>query len=233
MLTSLAGNVIQSTEETPWYFREEITNNYESWYEGKYKKADLQEKITLIEMIKWIGEIHSLLEVGCGTAHFTRWFEENRLDSCGLDFSPFMLKEAKSLWRNGKLVLGISDFLPIKDKAVDLVAFITCIEYMPDPVAVIKEARRIAREGLVMGLMNSWSIPTLRRKIQVIFGKNPFYSNARFYSLYKIRSIIKMALQDEKYSLRQISTAFPRPLLIERSRVPFGAFLCVGVRFED
>lgn len=29
---------------TPWYFKPEIAKVYESFYEGKYKEADIQEK---------------------------------------------------------------------------------------------------------------------------------------------------------------------------------------------
>lgn len=225
----------QATQEqgVPWYFKEEITSTYETWYEGKYKRADVQEKAILRKGIDWIGDVRSLFEVGCGTAHFTRYFEELGIHAYGADLSPFMLKEAKKLWRSGKLARATSAFLPVGEKAVDVVAFITCFEYMPDPVHVIQEASRVARKGILFGLMNSWSLPTMRRRIQIAFGKNPFYKGAHFYSLPEIKETIRQALGRESCQIFQRSTVFPRPLPSNESRLPFGAFLCVSIRFNQ
>jgi SAM-dependent methyltransferase len=72
-------------EEVPWYFREDITSTYETWYEGRYKKADIKEKAILRKGIDWIGDVKTIFEVGCGTAHFTRYFEEIGIDAFGVD----------------------------------------------------------------------------------------------------------------------------------------------------
>jgi ubiquinone/menaquinone biosynthesis C-methylase UbiE len=220
-------------EEVPWYFREDITSTYETWYEGKYKRADVQEKAILRKGIDWIGDVRTVFEVGCGTAHFTRYFDEIGIDTYGADLSPYMLKEAMRLSRGGKLTRATSASLPVREKVVDAVAFITCFEYMPAPVEVIREASRVARKGILFGLMNSWSIPTVRRKIQIIFGKNPFYKNAHFYSLPEIKRTICQAIGKESCEIFQRSSVFPRVLPVSESRLPFGAFLCVCVRFNQ
>lgn len=217
--------------EVPWYFREENTSTYESWYEGKYKRADVQEKAVLKKGIEWIGDVDTILEVGCGSAHFTRWFEEMGIKAYGADLSPFMLKEAKRLWQSGKLMRATSSHLPLKEDTVDAVGFITCFEYMPEPANVIREAARVARKGIFFGLMNSWSIPTIRRKIQIALGKNPYYKNAHFYSLPEIERLIETTTAKDA-SVFQRSTVFPRPLPVEESRLPFGAFLCVSLRLN-
>lgn len=221
------------TEEVPWYFNEEITSTYESWYEGKYRKADELEKSVLVECIEYIGGVKTILEVGCGTAHFTRFFEKIGLNAYGLDISPFMLKEAKKFWTADKLVLSSSSFLPIRDKSFDIVCFITCLEYMKDSVLVLEEASRVAKKGLLLGLMNAWSIPTIRRKIQIFFGLNPFYKNAHFYSIREIKKIISKAVKKDIYTLKSVSTVFPSFVPIKSSKLPLGAFLCVAVRFNQ
>jgi len=58
---------------TPWYFKPEIAKVYESFYEGKYKEADIQEKNLLKFLLDQIDGVSEILEVGCGTGHFTRW----------------------------------------------------------------------------------------------------------------------------------------------------------------
>ena len=216
-----------------WYFQEDVVKAYESWYLGKYKRADILEKALLKKLLDSLGYIGSLLEVGCGTAHFTRWFESLGLECHGLDLSGLMLKEAKNLWPNSPLLLGESSFLPFKDHSFDVVVFVACMEYMPDPVKVISEALRVARKGIVLGLMNKWSLPTVRRIVQVKMGKNPYYKDAKFYSVIDMKRIFKNALGDGYTVTRWSTTVFPRILGdLESSLVPFGAFLGIAAKLE-
>jgi len=216
-----------------WYFREEIVKTYESWYEGKYKRADKLEKALLRKLLNTLPHAESLLEVGCGTAHFTRWFESLGLECYGLDLSHLMLKEAKNLWPNKTLLRGESAHLPFKDGAFDIVSFIACMEYMPNPAKVLSEAARVARKGIILGLMNKWSLPTIRRIIQVKMGKNPYYRGAKFYSALSIKEILKEGLKDTYNIPHWSTTVFPKILgNAESSFIPFGAFLGVAVKLR-
>jgi ubiquinone/menaquinone biosynthesis C-methylase UbiE len=221
-----------SMPSIPWYLQENIVESYESWYEGKGKRADLLEKALLSELLDYVGKVNTVLEVGVGTAHFTRYFESFRIQCVGLDFSPLMLKQAKRLW-NGPLVRGDAHHLPFRGQTFDLVTYITCMEYMHDPVQVLQEARRIARQGIVWGIMNKWSLPTMRRKIQVMLGRNPFYSNARFYSILDAKRVLRKALGKIDYTLKWSTTVYPRILLARKSQMPFGAFLGVAAKFAS
>ncbi|MCI2430813.1 class I SAM-dependent methyltransferase [Candidatus Acetothermia bacterium] len=216
----------------PWYLREEIVSSYESWYEGpKGQRMDRLEKKLLRGLLADFAESKNLLEVGCGTAHFTRWFaNELGLDVVGVDLSPLMLQEARKYWQ-GPLLLGDAMSLPFADKSFDVVAFVTSFEYIPDPIKALREAARVSRHGLILGLMNRWSLPTVRRRIQELFGKNPFYKNAHFYSLLEIKRLLSKALGEDLH-IRWESTLFPQFLPMESARLPFGAFLGLAVRWE-
>jgi ubiquinone/menaquinone biosynthesis C-methylase UbiE len=216
-----------------WYFQEDIVKTYESWYTGKYKRADKLEKTLLLKSLKTLEPVESLLEIGCGTAHFTRWFESEGLKCYGLDLSTLMLEEAKTLWPDGSLFQGESSRLPFKDKIVDVVVFIACMEYMPNPIRVLEEASRIARKGIIIGLMNKWSLPTLRRIIQVRMNKNPYYRNAKFYSILNIKETLKHAL-DDKYTISLWSTTVFSKIFgdLESSHFPFGAFLVIAIKLK-
>jgi len=122
--------------------------------------------------------------------------------------------------------------LPIRDKYFDYVAFITCLEYMKEAHNVLKEAERVAKNGIIIGLMNSWSLPTLRRRIQIALGKNPFYTDTTFYSILSIKKVIKRALN--KFKIAYInSTVFPKIFgKLKSKKFPFGAFLCIGIKLE-
>jgi ubiquinone/menaquinone biosynthesis C-methylase UbiE len=221
-----------SKPDVPWYLQENIVESYESWYEGKGKRADLLEKALLHELIEYVGKVNNLLEVGIGTAHFTRHFETFGIQCVGLDFSALMLQQAKKLW-NGPLVRGDAHHLPFREKAFELVTYITCMEYMADPVQVLREAERVARKGIVWGIMNKWSLPTIRRKLQVMLGRNPFYSNARFYSILDAKKIVRKAFGNVNFAFKWLTTVYPRPTFIRNSKLPFGAFLGVAARFNS
>jgi len=218
-------------QKDAWYFQEDIVKTYESWYTGKYKRADELEKILLRKLLKTLGPVEDLLEIGCGTAHFTRWFESLGLKCYGLDLSDLMLREARKYWVGGRLLRGESSFLPFKNNSFDIVVFMACMEYMPNPVKVIYEATRVARKGIIIGLMNKWSLPTARRIIQVKMGKNPYYKNAKFYSILDMKRMLKDALSD-KYSITfWTTTVLPKIFGDMQSAIlPFGAFLGVAVK---
>ncbi len=216
----------------PWYFRREIVETYESWYTGKGARMDRLEKKLLRALLPELGEVRTLLEVGCGTTHFTRWFaRELGLRAVGLDLSPLMLREARKWW-DGPLVRGDAAALPFPDGAFDAVAMITCFEYMPEPLRVLQEAQRVARRGLLLGLMNRWSLSTLRRRLQELLGKNPFYQNAHFYSLPEILGLLRRAYGPGA-RITWSCTLFPPVVPLEAARVPFGSFLALAVRFPD
>ncbi|MCS7197276.1 MAG: class I SAM-dependent methyltransferase [Candidatus Bipolaricaulota bacterium] len=194
---------------------------------------DRLEKTLLRRLLAGFPTAHSLLEVGCGTAHFTRWFAtELGLSATGLDLSPLMIREARKYWQ-GPLVLGDAMDLPFTDKSFDLVAFIASFEYIPDPRRALREAARVARQGLILGLMNRWSLPTLRRRLQELFGKNPFYKNAHFYSLGEIRRLLHDALGDRLMRIEWRATLFPRFLPLEEATISVGgAFLGLAVHLK-
>jgi len=81
-------------------FDERVTGDYEAWYEqGFGSLAVRQEEALLHQQLQRFPGASSLLEVGCGTGHFTRWFAKQGLYVTGLDASPAMLEQARL--RNG------------------------------------------------------------------------------------------------------------------------------------
>ena len=74
-----------------------IAAGYEAWYETSGCRADRLEKALLKRLLTGFSRARTLLEVGCGTGHFTRWFDERGLQAMGLDLSSPMLAEAVRL----------------------------------------------------------------------------------------------------------------------------------------
>ena len=215
--------------------QEQTAKKYEACYDTKYKRADQLEKKLLAELFAQFPHVKSIVEVGCGTGHFTRWMASDlALECVGVDISKAMLHEAKERWPNGTLIQSEANHLPLKEKSVDLAVFITSLEFMPDSSMALKEAARTARKGIILGLMNKSSISTLNKRIKAATQKGSFYSQAKFYSTSGIKELLEEVLP-EKYDIIFCRTTIFSKVLgcFESSFFPFGAFLGIAVKLRD
>lgn len=220
----------QNREE--WFFNREHTDTYEDYYEGPYKRAEKEQKLLLSELVKRDARIGNILEFGCGTTRFTRWWKEIGIDATGGDISPFMLSQALHRF-DGDLVMGDSHYLPFKEHSFDALAFITTFEYYRDPVKVLREAARVGKYGIIMGMMNRNTPKLIRRRTQQAFGRNPFYVTATFYTPRKLTSVIDEALAGRKYSLAWRCTGLPGWFPVRSWKVPYGDFFGMHIQFDD
>jgi len=220
----------QGREE--WFFNREHTDTYEQWYEGRYKRAEIWQKRVMEQLVSKDGRVESLLEFGCGTGRFTRWWKDIGIEATGGDISPLMLSQAIHLF-DGDLVMADSHHMPFKDHTFDALAFITTFEYYKDPVKVIREAARVARYGIAMGMMNRNTPRVFRRRVQQMFGKNPFYVTAHFYTPGELTKIIDEALKGRNYSVEWTTTGLPKWFPVQQWSLPIGDFFGLYVRFND
>lgn len=215
-----------------WFFNREHTDTYEQWYEGRYKRAEVWQKKVIGDLIKKDERVKTLLEFGCGTTRFTRWWKDIGIEATGGDLSPFMLGQGVHLF-SGDLVLADSHHMPFRDNAFDAMAFITTFEYYRDPVAVIREAARVAKHGIVFGMMNRNTTKFIRRRVQQFFGKNPFYVTATFYTPDKLIATIDKALEGMDYTIEWTCTGLPKWFPVQQWSVPYGDFFGLHVKFNN
>ena len=220
----------QNREE--WFFNREYTDTYEQWYEGRYKRAEVWQKRVMEQLVKKDERVKKLLEFGCGTGRFTRWWKDIGIEATGGDISPLMLSQAMYLFE-GDLVMADAHYMPFKDHTFDAVAFITTFEYYRDPIRVIQEAARVGRYGIAMGMMNRNSLKVVRRRIQQFFGKNPFYITATFYTPNRLIRLIHRALQGREYTIEWTCAGLPKWSPIQQWGLPLGDFFGLYVKFND
>lgn len=215
-----------------WFFNRAHTDTYEQWYEGRYKRAEIWQKKVMEQLVSKDARVKTLLEFGCGTTRFTRWWKEIGIEATGGDISPLMLSQALHLFE-GDLVMADAHHMPFKKHSFDALAFITTFEYYKNPVQVIQEAARVSRYGIVMGMMNRNSPKVLRRRIQQLLGKNPFYVTATFYTPQSLSAIIHRALRGRNYSIEWTVTGLPKWFPIQQWGIPYGDFFGLYIRFND
>lgn len=220
----------QGREE--WFFNREHTDTYELWYEGRYKRQEVWQKKVMEQLVSADQRVKTLLEFGCGTTRFTRWWKEIGIEATGGDISPFMLSQAIHLF-DGDLVMADSHYMPFKDHTFDALAFITTFEYYKDPVRVIQEAARVGKYGIAMGMMNRNTNKYFRRRAQQLIGKNPFYVTATFYTPKKLIKVINKALKGRDYSIEWTVTGLPKWFPVQQWSIPYGDFFGLYIKFND
>jgi ubiquinone/menaquinone biosynthesis C-methylase UbiE len=200
--------------------------SYEEWYAGRGRRADRLEKQLLSGLLAGFPRSGTVLEVGCGTGHFTRWFAEQGLRPIGLDVSPVMLAEAAK-WDGVPYAVGRASALPFADRSFDLVALIATLEFVTDPQGVLREAVRVARRGLVLGVLNRHSVLAIQRKIRA---KAP-WNQARFFTAGELRSCLREAAGARLGLIRWRTTLWPLPL-VGSLPLPWGGFIGMAVHLD-
>lgn len=199
---------------------------YEDWYSGPGQYADRCEQALLGKLLADFPGCMSLLDIGCGTGHFTRWFATRGLAVTGLDLSRPMLDQAVA--RNGQAyVLGDALKLPFRTGSFDLVSVITTLEFLSDPVQALVEAVRVARRGVLLGVLNRWSLQAARRSRS----RDPIWQAARFFSVIELRRLVRRLTGNRLDEIRWRTTIWPLPL-IGSLAVPFGGFIGLSARLH-
>jgi ubiquinone/menaquinone biosynthesis C-methylase UbiE len=171
-----------------------------------------------------------VLEVGCGTGHFTAWLASTGLRVVGLDRAPAMVAELRQRFPALPGIMGDAHRLPIREQAVDLVVFVTTLEFLEAPTAALADAMRVARQGLLLVVLNRWSLGGLSRRWgrqarQALLGQ------ARDYSLRSLRATVQQAAGTCVHEVRWVSTLFPDGFWRVRAPLPLGEVLGLAVGF--
>lgn len=204
-------------------FDERIAAHYEAWYETpKGRRADELEKAVLGWLLRSFPRVGSILEVGCGTGHFSRWLSDRGLAVVGLDLSLAMLSEARAL-DGVPLVRGDAQRLPFADGAFDLTALTTTLEFLEQPQVALSEALRVARHGVALGVLNRWSLLGLQRRLVGLF-RQTVYHGAHFYGVGELKRLLR-SVAGRKARIVWHTTLFPLGWPWSQASLPWGGFI--------
>jgi len=208
-------------------FGQDVAAHYEAWYESpEGQTADTLEKTLLGRSLGRFAGAQSVLEVGSGTGHFTRWLGAQGLTSVGLDLSAAMLAQAGAL--DGiPLVQGDACSLPFADDTFDLVALVTTLEFLEGPRAALVEALRVCRQGLLLGVLNRRSLLGLQRRLTG-FLRPTVYGAAHFYSVGELSRLLRSVAGSEA-TIAWHTTLFPRGWPWPRLALPWGGFITMAL----
>jgi ubiquinone/menaquinone biosynthesis C-methylase UbiE len=160
-------------------------------YDGYYL-SDAGKKIDKIE--KQIVSLHlnniirgPMLELGCGTGHWTDYFSSKGFTVTAIDESETMIKIANSKNIQSALFMKAdASSLPFSDHSFSVISTITMLEFVDDSEVILNETDRVLKPGgtLIVGCLNKFSE----------LGKNkdndPVCKNGNFFSIQEITDML-------------------------------------------
>jgi len=226
------------TEKPSLFDFDLLANKYDSWYESaKGRMYDRLEKEAISRYLPKNAKGKKLLEVGCGTGYWSRFFSEYGFEVTGVDISERMINMAKDKnISNASFQLADGHSLPFADETFDVTAAITTLEFVRDAVTVVREMARCTRKPagqLLIGVLNVLARLNTDRKKRP---ESP-YVKARLFSPSQLKQLL------EPYGrVRMVITGFvpnqtvllPLTALFDAIgrflHIPRGAFIAAEVR---
>lgn len=157
--------------------------SYDAWYDTlRGRTYDTLEKKVVDKLLPPVTRGNELLDVGCGTGHWSAFFAGQGFRVTGVDVSEKMINIARSKVIPGAAFqVADADELPFEDGWFDVVAAITTLEFVSSPEGVVKEMVRCTKHpggAILAGVLNPDARVNRDRKAK---GKEP-YASARFFS---------------------------------------------------
>jgi ubiquinone/menaquinone biosynthesis C-methylase UbiE len=138
-------------------FTREVAESYDDYYASTHGAlVDALEKAAVHALLAGVPR-GRLLELGCGTGHWTAYLAAQGFDVVGMDLSEAMLDVARRRHLGGVTLLrAAAERLPLADAIVPAVAAVAVLEFVEDPTAVVCEIVRVLRPGgwFIGGFLN-------------------------------------------------------------------------------
>lgn len=111
----------------------------------------------------------TVLDLGSGDGLFLSLLKQKGIAGEGLDVSEdgVLKTQKKGLEAS---VANFTDKIPFKDNAFDTVVMLDLMEHLYTPEALLKEAVRVSKKSIIIGVPNFNSLPA---RIQVLLGRVP------------------------------------------------------------
>jgi SAM-dependent methyltransferase len=155
---------------------------YESWYDTpRGRRFDAAQKDAVSRLLPVPEPGQTLLEAGCGTGHWARFFAQCGYEVTGLDLSPEMIAAARAqACDHCRFLVGDAVHLPVRPGSCQVAATITTLAFVSEPASVIAGLAACVEPGgtLLVGILNRLAAVNRRRVAQ---GREP-YASARMLS---------------------------------------------------
>jgi SAM-dependent methyltransferase len=161
-------------------------NAYEAWYDSPRGRWIAAEEYELLRALLAPAPGASLVDVGCGTGHFTRRFAGD-LRVVGLDPNREWLAYARARTAAGeRYVAGRAEALPFPDTSFDYAVSVTALCFVADQARALRELLRVTRRRFALGLLNRNSLLYLQTGRA---GGSGGYRGAHWHTASEVRAL--------------------------------------------
>jgi len=237
-MPSFNKNLQMVTEKSLRFEFDLFANKYDLWYESdKGQMYDRLEKKVISRYLLPSAKGKKLLEVGCGTGHWSQFFSEYGFEVTGVDISERMINIAgnKNI-PNASFKVGDGHCLPFEEGIFDVTAAITTLEFVRNAEVVVQEMVRCTRKPggrLLIGVLNELARLNRNRKQRL---ESP-YAKARLFSPSQLKQLLvrygEACVVTAGFIPRQKHLLPLSPLIGTVGRllhIPYGAFIAAEVR---
>ncbi len=169
------------------FIKSTVADEYDNYYQKEPGKTiDKIEKELILRHMNNLPKSH-LLELGCGTGHWTQFLSDMGFRITAVDNSEAMLKNArKKNIQNVQFLLADATRLPFSEKSFSAIVSVTMLEFIKDIDRVLDEIDRVLKpEGtIVLGCLNALS------ELGKIKNSDPVFKHARFFTLEEANEIL-------------------------------------------
>jgi SAM-dependent methyltransferase len=191
-----------------------IAGDYDKWYKHPQGKQIFEAELEAIRnnITYGIG-----LEIGAGTGIFAEKLHNfDRVILC-LDPSQKMIR--KAMERNLPCIIGLGESLPIRVGSIDFCYMVTVIEFIDNPVILLKEIRKVSKNEtmLILLFINSdsdWGLfyRNIGEKGDTVF------QHANLYTLNEVFAFLNESGYDIQFS-KGILQSSPLDQVIDKGMV--------------
>jgi SAM-dependent methyltransferase len=118
----------------------------------------------------------SVFDIGCGVGALTQRLHDEGYVAVGADIDArgYMAKAPHLLWDSG------ADKLPVPERSVDAVCAIEILEHVENPLAVLRNVRRILKPGGVL-IVSTPNISHPRSRLKFLMTGSPSFFGPEYY----------------------------------------------------
>lgn len=167
-----------------------LARHYDRWYATSAGRShDRAQKRDVRHLLQTASHGERLLDVGCGTGHWTAMFAEMGYQVTGVDLSPEMIEVARERVPGCSFRVADACELPFGDGSFDVVAAMATLEFMPDPSAAVREMVRCVRPGgrLLIGTLNRLA-PLNQERLS---SRRQPYASAHLFAPEELRAVLR------------------------------------------
>jgi ubiquinone/menaquinone biosynthesis C-methylase UbiE len=235
----LADNTDAMQQQSASHFDfDKVADSYDKWYDSaRGVMYDRLEKQAIGRLLPDIAKGNRLLDVGCGTGHWSRYFSDKGFEVTGVDVSKRMIDTAQSKnISNASFQVADGHSLPFEDNSFDVTAAVTTLEFVCDAEGVLREMVRCTHKPagqLLVGVLNAQaSVNRQRKKVS-----ESLWATARLFSPTQLKQLLEPYGQPYMvitgFVPKQAVLLPLTPLFDAIGRflhIPYGAFIAAEVR---